>query len=146
MVSLLFYATHDGDSQLQPVIQKNTLTALRGNSPELGSFTLHFPRPPNVVFSSFLAAHTPHVHSVKDIIMQNMRMAKLKGNKNVQLLALAGHVTQRDQEGRELPVNFFVQQWTLELPFVVEVAFESGSFLTRGERLLGPSFVNLRDR
>ena len=146
MVSLLFYATHEGESQLQPVIQKNTLTALRGNSPELGSFTLHFPRPPKVVFSSFLAAHTPHIHSVKDIVMQNMRMAKLKGNKNVQLLALAGHVTQRDQEGRELPVNFFVQQWTLELPFDVEVAFESGSFLARGERLLGPSFLNLRDR
>ena len=146
MVSLLFYATHEGDSQLQPVIQKNTLTALRGNSLELGSFTLHFPRPPKVVFSSFLAAHTPHIHSVKDIVMQNMRLAKFKGNKNMQLLSLAGHVTQRDQEGRELPVNFFVQQWDLELPFDVEVAFESGSFLTRGERLLGPSFVNLRDR
>ena len=146
VVSLLFYATHEGESQLQPVIQKNTLTALRGNSLELGSFTLHFPRPPKVVFSSFLAAHTPHVHSVKDIVMQNIRMVKLKGNKNVQLLALAGHVTQRDQEGRELPVNFVVQQWTLELPFDVEVAFESGSFLTRGERLLGPSFLNLRDK
>lgn len=145
VVSLLFYATHVGDSQFQPVIQKNTLTALRGNSPELGSFMLHFPRPPKVVFSSFLAAHTPHVHSVKDIVMQNMRMAKLKAN-NVQLLALAGRVTQRDQEGRELPVNFFVQQWTLELPFDVEVSFESGSFLTRGEKLLGPLFLNLRDK
>lgn len=146
MVSLLFYATHEGKAHLQPVIQKNILTALRGNSPELGSFTLHFPRPPKVVFSSFLAAHAPHVHSVKDIVMQNMRMAKLKSNKNMQLLALAGHVTQRDEDGNELPVNLFVQQWTLQLPFDVEIVFESGSFVTRAERLLGSSFTNLRDK
>ena len=146
MVSLLFYATHEGEAQLQPVIQKNTLTALRGNSPELGSFTLHFPRPSKVLFSSFLAAHAPHVHSVKDTVMQNMRMAKQKGDKNMQLLVLAGHVTQRDEDGRELPVNLFVQQWTLELPFDVEVVFESGSFVAREERLLGSSFTNLRDK
>lgn len=142
-MSLLFYVTHEGDSHFQPVIQKNALTALHGNTPELGSFTLHFARPARVVFSSFLAAHTPNVHSVKDIVMQNMRMAKLKNK--VQLLSLGGHVTSRDQEGRELPVNLFVQQWTLELPFDMEIAFESGSFVTRGVRLLGSTFASLKD-
>jgi len=146
VVSLLFYATHERQANLQPIIQKNTLTALRGNSPKLGSFTLHFARPPKVIYSSFLAAHTPNVHSVKDVVMQNIRMAKLKGARNMQVLSLAGHVTSRDQEGRELPVNLFVQQWTLELPFEVEVAFESGSFQARRERLLGSSFANLRDQ
>ena len=35
-MSLLFYVTHEGESHFQPVIQKNVLTALHGNTPELG--------------------------------------------------------------------------------------------------------------
>lgn len=146
MVSLLFYTTHEGEAQLQPVVHKNTLTGLRGYTPELGSFTMHFPRPSKVLFSSFLAMHTPHVHSVKETVMQNMRVAKTKGGQNMQLLALAGHVTKRDQNGRELPVNLFVQQWVLELPFDVEFVFESESFISREERLIGAAFTNLRDK
>lgn len=146
MVSLLFYVTYEGEAQLQPVVHKNTLTALRGYTPELGSFKLYFPRPSKVLLSSFLITHTPHVHSVKEIVMQNMRGEKMKDGKNMQLLALAGHVAKRDQNGRELPVNLFVQQWILELPFDVEFVFESESSSTREKSLIGAAFTNLRDK
>ena len=144
IVSLLFYVTYEGWSQLEPVVQHNTLTALRGHSPELGSFTVHFPRPSKVQFSSFLATHTPNLHSVKDVVLKNMRMIKV--GKTKQVLGLPRHVTKRDENNRELPVNFFVQQWTLELPFEVEVAFESGSLFSRGERIVGSHFTSLKNQ
>lgn len=145
VVSLMFYATHEGQAQLQPVVNKEMLTALRGHSPELGSFTMYFASPPKIMYSSYLVTHTPNIHSVKDIVMRNMRMVKLKGPGKKQVLSLAGPVASRDQNGRELPLNLFVQHWTLQLPFDVEIAFESGSFLTRGDRLLGPAFESLRE-
>lgn len=146
VVSLMFYATHEGQVQMKPAVDKNMFTALQGNSPELGLFTLHFSRPLKIIYSSFLVAHTPNVHSVKDVVIRNMGLAKkLKGAEKLQLVRLPGRVTSRDEDGRELPTNLFVQHWTLQLPFDVEIAFESGSFLTRGDRLLGPAFESLRN-
>ena len=138
MVSVLFYATHEGAAKLVPVIQKGSLTSVRGESPELGKFALHFLRPPKVKLSSFLLTHTPDIHSVKEVIMHNLRYVKT--GKNKQLLGLAGQVTRHDENHRELPMNLFVQQWTLELPFEVEVVFESDSFTTRTHRLSGDVF------
>ena len=134
----MFYATHEGSAGMTPVIEKDMLKMIRGESPELGKFVLHFPHPPRVVLSSYLVTHTPNVHSVRDVVMSSLRVVKTGKNKSK--IVLAGQVTKKDANQHELPMNLFVQQWSLKLPFEMEVVFESASF-TRTERLSGTNFV-----
>lgn len=139
-MSLLYYVTHEDLINLQPSVNtKNTLTALQGNSPELGQFSILYPQPSkNLKLSNFLATHTPNIHSVKDVVMQGLSYVKV-GKKN-QLIGLQGYLPKHDQSERQLPTNLYVQQWTFQLPFEMEVIFESSSFTSRTERLSGPVF------
>ncbi|EDO39813.1 predicted protein [Nematostella vectensis] len=141
VVSLIFYTTHENSLPMEPKIHKRTLTVLHGESPELGKFSIHFPRPSkNVKLSNFLATHTPNVHSVKDIVMQSLQYVKL--GKKKQLIGLSGFVGKHDENNNELPTNLYAQQWTLELPFEMEIVFESESFATRADMLEGEVFTD----
>lgn len=132
--------THEDIIKLKPSINtRNTLTALQGESPELGKFTIGFPQPRNnVKLSNFLATHTPDIHSVKDVIMQSLNYVKV--GKKTRLIGLQGFLPKQDENHKQLPTNLYVQQWTLQLPFEMEIIFESGSFTSRSEILSGPIF------
>lgn len=56
---------------------------------------------------------------------------------------MAGELFDKDDPSK-LP-NLVVHQVTGRLPFQLEVAFESGSFTTRGDRLIGSVYDELLD-
>lgn len=100
-----------------------------------------FPKPTNkVVLSNFLATHTPNIHSIKEVVMQSLGYNKIK--KDMKLIGLQGILPKRDENQRELPTNLYIQQWTFQLPFEMDVVFESASFTSRTQRLWGNIFTD----
>lgn len=140
LVSILFYATHEGEVTFTPVFDhQGSLVRLKGQSSELGKFTLSFPKPvTGVKLANHLITHTPNIHSVKDVVIQNLGYVKV--GKDKKLVGLRGKIKKWDDKKRELPTNLYVNQLTLELPFVVEITFQSASDANMLDSISGPLF------
>ena len=134
----MFYVMNDGPGRLVPETQGGILSSVSGNSPELGSFKISFFDGEKNLLSTYLSTHLDKVHKAKDVVMENLRHFKVGEKGNMQLLGLSGRRMSGDNENKE--ENFVVFSGVFELPFTLEIAFESGSMKDRINQLKGSVF------
>lgn len=144
LVSLMFYVALDGQGQIEPILSKSgqRITAVNGYSEDLGHFKLTFPKSDSAVTQryNYLLTHSPSLDKLKDALMSGIRVDAWDKARKVPYFILGGRQVPREAEGR---ANFIVFQVSAELPFEMEVVFESGSFVHRPERLQGQVFDTL---
>lgn len=144
LVSLMFYTALDGQGQIEPILSKagTRLNAVHGYSEELGHFKLSFPKSPsNTTYRhSYLATYSPGLDKLKDSVMNGIRVDAWERSRQTPYFVLGGRQVPKDADGK---INFLMYQVTAELPFQMEVVFESSSFTNRPERLLGDVFDSL---
>jgi mannosyl-oligosaccharide glucosidase len=137
----MFYTALDGQGQIEPVLSKNgqRLNAINGYSEELGYFKLSFPKSKSETTyrHNYLLTYAPGLDKLKESIMNGIRVEAWDKARKVPYFVLGGRQVPRDAEGG---ANFLVHQVTTELPFEMEVIFESNSFVKRPERLTGSLF------
>ena len=128
----------DGPGRLVPETQNGILTSVSGNTPELGSFKISFFDGEKNLLSTYLSTHLKKVHNAKDVVMENLRHFKVGNKGKIQLLGLSGRRMTGENENKD--ENFVVFSGVFELPFTVEIAFESGSVKDRINQLKGSVF------
>ena len=134
----MFYVMNDGPGRLVPETQSGILSSVSGNSPELGSFKISFFDGKKNLLSTYLSTHLDKVHKAKDVVMENLRHFKVGEKGKMQLLGLSGRRMSGDNENKD--ENFVVFSGVFELPFTLEIAFESGSMKDRINQLKGSVF------
>ena len=135
VVSVMFVVTNEGNEELSHLISEGQLIEIHGETSVLGSFKIKFFSKEGVIkLRSYLASHESDIYDAKQAVMKHLSYIK---KSNQQLIGLPGNVT--NSEGKN--PNFFVYQVTFELPFAVEVVFESGSHLKRELSLSGKLFL-----
>ena len=134
----MFYVMKDGPGRLVPETQNGILTSVSGNTPELGSFKISFFDGEKNLLSTYLSTHLKKVHNAKDVVMENLRHFKVGNKGKIQLLGLSGRRMTGENENKD--ENFVVFSGVFELPFTVEIAFESGSVKDRINQLKGSVF------
>ena len=103
-----------------------------------------YPEPPlnlanlNSRLSTYLSTHLDKVHNAQDVVMKNLHYVKVGKKGKQQLIGLPGRKMMGENENKE--ENFFVFSGVFELPFQVEVVFESDSATERTIPLSGPAF------
>ena len=137
----MFYIALDGQGALYPVLSKNNqrLVGIEGSSQELGSFKISFPKSKSTSNQkySFLATFAPRLDNLKDVLMTGIKVEAWDKARKVPYFVLGrGQVPKDAPEG----LNFLVFQVTCELPYEMEVVFESGSYTERQTRLQGAEF------
>jgi len=140
----MFYVALDGSGQLEPVLSKtgHRLNAVNGYAAELGNFKLSFPKTSSTTVHkhNYLITHTPGLDQLKEALMSGIRVDAWDKSRRVPYFVLGGQqLTQESADG----ANLMVFQVTAELPFTMEVMFESGSNFQRSARLQGEVFSNL---
>jgi mannosyl-oligosaccharide glucosidase len=125
----MFYVMKDGPGTLTPETQNGILSSVSGNTPELGSFKISFYDGQKNLLSTYLSTHLDKVHDAKDVVMKNLHQFKLGNKGKMQLLGLPGRRMSGEVENKD--ENFVVFSGVFELPFTVEIAFESGSVKDR---------------
>ena len=138
LVSVMFYITKNGLGNLNPEITNGSLSAVSGATPELGKFKLSFSQGKNNLLSTYLSTHLDKVHNAQDVVMKNLHYVKVGKKGKQQLIGLPGRKMMGENENKE--ENFFVFSGVFELPFQVEVVFESDSATERTIPLSGPAF------
>lgn len=137
----MFYAALDDQGQLEPIVSKtgSRLNSINGFSDELGYYKLGFPKSKsNTTYRhNYLITYAPGLDKLKEAIMNGIKVEAWDRARKVPYFTLGGKQVSRDAEGL---ANFLVYQVTTELPFEMEVVFESGSFVNRPDRLIGDTF------
>lgn len=122
-ISLMFAVSNEGPGKLTRIVNGERLVEIRGRSPLLGEFKLKFRNPAGTVkLNSYLTAAVDDIYNPKDAITQKLQY-KTKANSRDQspLIGLPGDVS--NPQGK--PANLFVHQVTLQLPFQIDVVYES---------------------
>ena len=122
-ISLMFAVSNEGPGKLTRIVNGERLVEIRGRSPLLGEFKLKFRNPAGTVkLNSYLTANVDDIYNPKDAITKKLQY-KTKANSRDQspLIGLPGDVS--DPQGK--PANLFVHQVTLQLPFQIDVVYES---------------------
>ncbi|XP_029451333.1 mannosyl-oligosaccharide glucosidase isoform X2 [Rhinatrema bivittatum] len=151
LISLLFYVATDGQGTLQPHLEERTrLAFVTGSTEELGRFRVTFQKPwagegKAPIFASFnhLKAVSPSLHQLTDIVKSSLSnrfihrppVGKKKHYFAVDTFRPSPPAPGGTPAGDDCQV--LVHQVTLQLPFQVEVVFESGSFTDRPSMLSG---------
>ena len=141
LVSLMFYVALDGQGQIEPILSKSGqhIKAVNGYTEDLGHFKLIFPKSSSNTTHkyNYLLTYSPSLDKLKDAMMNGIRVDAWDKARKVPYFVLGGRQVPREAEGQ---ANFAVFQVTAELPYEMEVVFESGSYVDRPERLQGPVF------
>ncbi|XP_046472489.1 mannosyl-oligosaccharide glucosidase [Neodiprion pinetum] len=142
-ISLLFYTAIEDKTKgwIRSVVGGDEkLTGVEGNTEGLGSFKLDMtPITGTVIEHSFLVTVAPGLHLLKETVLNNLRLSPHKGSSK-KYIVLGGEQMPLDVEGKGIQPNFIVTQITAKIPFEFEVSFESGTFIDRGERLVGATY------
>ncbi|XP_022094370.1 mannosyl-oligosaccharide glucosidase-like [Acanthaster planci] len=139
IASIVFYAGLDQDNGLlQPVVKGNQLLQIRGNTKELGSFSIRFPPASNTTAYHYVSTYSPSIHLSREVVMQSLKRFPYGGTRFV--AGLAGNILALRGITDYQP-NFVAHQVTLSLPFEMEVIFESGSHTQRQAPLSGKVFT-----
>ncbi|XP_012288943.1 mannosyl-oligosaccharide glucosidase GCS1 [Orussus abietinus] len=143
IISLLFYTAVEEKTNgwIKPTLGvDNQLTGVEGVTQGLGAFRLTINPTQGVIEErSFLATVAPGLHVLKEVVLQNLRLASYKGSLK-QRIVLAGEQLPVSPEGNKVEPNFIVTQVTARVPFEIEVSFESGSVINRPEKLTGENY------
>ncbi|XP_076812485.1 mannosyl-oligosaccharide glucosidase-like [Clavelina lepadiformis] len=145
-LSVFFYAATDGQGVIQPVVESGPnglrLTKIQGETEELGKFTIKFPEENSGKKSRYHTATTKAegLHKIKDAAFMQMQVRKEgpKGKENY-LYYLTDAPSRIDSKKAKSDVIF--HQVTLELPFEIDIVFESGSWTNRRSLLAGDVFT-----
>lgn len=140
----MFYIALDDQGLIEPVLSKNgqRITAVNGYSEELGDFRLVFPKSSSNTTQryNYLLTYATSLDKLKDAILNGIRVDAWDKARRVPYFVLGGRQIPREAEGK---ANFAVFQVTTELPFEMEVLFESRSFVDREDHLSGEVFDSL---
>ncbi|XP_031842800.1 mannosyl-oligosaccharide glucosidase isoform X2 [Nomia melanderi] len=142
-MSLLFYTATDEHTKgwIKTTLgDEKHITGVEGNTQGLGTFTINI----NVVEGSieehsFLATVAPSLSHLRETVLQNLRVASHKGSQKKHIV-LAGEQVPLAVDGKKKDANFIVSQITGRIPFVIEVSYESGSFINRNDKLIGKNY------
>ncbi|XP_065653439.1 uncharacterized protein LOC136071856 [Hydra vulgaris] len=136
VVSVMFIVTNEGNEDLYHIVSEGQLLEVYGETSTLGSFKIKFFSKEGVIkLHSYLASYESDIYDAKQAVMKNLKYFKKSSSE--QFLGLPGDVKNNDAKNP----NFFVYQVTFELPFTVEIVFESGSHLKRKTSLSGNDFL-----
>ena len=136
-VSLLFAVTNEGKETLSYNIIGNKLVELYGKTKDLGYFKLKFLDPKGKIkLESYHVSYEDDIYDAKNVVSRYLQYHESGNKKHDSYLGLSGHV--KNEELRE--PNFFIYQVTLELPFEIDVIFESASNEDRKQTLSGDYF------
>ncbi|KAF5275980.1 hypothetical protein FQA39_LY00776 [Lamprigera yunnana] len=142
-VSLLWYTALDENSK-GSIKTSNTgtyLTGIRGETPGLGEFRIKMFNFSGIVsHESYLSTVAPGLHLLKETVVSSLRLEQVRPN-SPKRVVLAGELLLTTGGIKALP-NFIVTQVTGKIPFTLDVAFESGSFGTRQNTLLGDVYTD----
>ncbi|KAM3831496.1 mannosyl-oligosaccharide glucosidase [Vipera latastei] len=153
-ISLLFYMATDGQGTLQPVIEeKSRLASLRGQTEELGNFTVTFKQPtteagtPLYARYNYLQAKAEGLHRLTDVVKSSLTPRFSYAPPGLPKQHYFGVDAYHSQAvDRELHSQLLVHQVTVAVPCRVEVAFESGSVPDRPDRLLADTLTRELDK
>lgn len=138
VVSSMFYVALDGQGTVQPDLSRNVLNGVTGQSQELGTFSLRFPkaRAANLKVSH-LITYAPSLAQLTDTVRSGMKIEAWDKARTLPYFTLGGRMVPKDSPGQ----NFIVKEFTATLPLEMEVVFESGSFQDRPNALEGEVFT-----
>ncbi|XP_043919946.1 mannosyl-oligosaccharide glucosidase [Protopterus annectens] len=155
VISLLFYVATDGQGILQPHVEgQGRLAYITGFSEELGEFKVIFQKPtdrgskvPKYASYNYLKAQSPGLHKLTDIVKSSLSghfVYSPPSGESQHYFAVHTYrpppQNQMEEGGKEQS-HFLVHQVTLQVPFQIEIRFESGSFITRPSLLMGEVFT-----
>lgn len=127
----------DGQGQIAANLANDRVAAIRGRSDDLGSFQLNFPKLDKSVRYNYLIGYTPGLDQLKDVVMGGLRYQVQKGAE-VGLFSLMGR--NLPDGVQESQANVIVSQLTVNIPYEMEIAFESDNVTNRQERMIGDVF------
>ncbi|XP_059177136.1 mannosyl-oligosaccharide glucosidase-like isoform X2 [Physella acuta] len=135
VVSSFFYAALESNNgQLEPEVVKGQLSSVRGWSQELGGFRLKFVAPDGASRKeSYLVSHASQLDQLKEVLVAGLKVDAWDKARTIPYFKLAGR---RLPQGVGQP-NLVVKQVTAQLPFSVELVYQSSSFDQRAEELSG---------
>lgn len=159
-VTLMFYLTFDdnGKGILQPIraidnmdataldtsesIKFLGLSAVHGHNTQLGDFRVRFYHSDDsqVVHTAYLSTSIPNPQSVKDALQSGLRLMEDKRSKQ-RHISLAGALFDKDDAVKS--PNLIVHQVTGQLPFELEVVYESQSVRKRSDVMRGDVYDTL---
>ncbi|XP_061194547.1 mannosyl-oligosaccharide glucosidase-like [Saccostrea echinata] len=119
IVSFLMYVALDGQGELTAHLDSTKLEYIQGETNELDKFRISFSkvkRSENFKYH-YLSTQAPSLQNLKSIVTRNL----VKDYMENKIFVL------KNLQTNDKP-NFVVHQVTAELPFEIEIIFESGSF------------------
>ncbi|XP_053712097.1 mannosyl-oligosaccharide glucosidase [Synchiropus splendidus] len=153
VISLMFYAAADTQGFLEAHVEdKKRLASITGFSEELGNFKITFGKPVTGEVSSAKYASYNHLQTVSpglekltDIVRQSLNRRFVysppSGEKRHYIAVDTYKPPQRQNQQQPADPrkesDFVVHQVTVQTPFQIEVLFESASFRSRPNQLVG---------
>ncbi|XP_044262589.1 mannosyl-oligosaccharide glucosidase [Tribolium madens] len=141
-VSLIWYTALDEETKgfISLTNSATKFTGIKGETSGLGEFTIKFTNSSGIVsHESFLSTIAPGLHLLKETVVGSLRLAQDKPNSPRRII-LGGEILPEAGTGKAQP-NFVAVQLTGKVPFSVDVVFESGSFGTRQDTLVGETYT-----
>ncbi|XP_077427821.1 mannosyl-oligosaccharide glucosidase [Vanacampus margaritifer] len=155
VISLMFYAAADTQGSLEAhVEEKKRLASITGVSEELGNFKITFRKPVTGDLTSakyasynYLQTRAPGLEKLTDIVKHSLNHRFAFSPPSGERRHYIGVDTykppyhpnqQKNPPDTRKEADFVVHQVTVQLPFQMEVLFESASFRGRHDQLAGP--------
>ncbi|KAF4071349.1 hypothetical protein AMELA_G00272160 [Ameiurus melas] len=149
VVSLMFYVAADTQGSLQAHIENRTrLSHVTGTSEELGDFKITFGKPTDGEASpekytsyNYLQTLSPGLDQLTDIVKNSLSrrfvFSPSSAEKRLYIAVDTYTPPPQVQKDNRVQSDFVVHQVTVQVPFQIEVLFESGSFHDRPNQLKG---------
>ncbi|XP_061883082.1 mannosyl-oligosaccharide glucosidase-like [Entelurus aequoreus] len=152
VLSLMLYAAADTQGSLEAhVEEKSRLASITGVSEELGNFKITFRKPvtgelssPKYASYNYLQTVSPGLEKLTEIVKHSLNRRFVysppSGEKRHYIAVdtyKPPHPQHKPPDARK-ESDFVVHQVTVQTPFQMEVLFESGSFRSRHDQLVGP--------
>lgn len=138
VVSLFVYMASDGHGQVAANLANGRVAAIRGRSEDLGSFQLVFPKLDKTIKYHYMVGYIPSLDKAKDAVIDGLKYYQVATDSEAKFAGLMG--LKLPDGMPESQANLIVSQVTVNIPYEVEVAFESDSVVNRRERLVGQTF------
>ncbi|KAK3523217.1 hypothetical protein QTP86_022940, partial [Hemibagrus guttatus] len=145
IISLMFYVATDTQGSLQAHIEDKTrLSHVTGTSEELGDFKITFNKPTSgeaatdkYASYNYLQTLSPGLDQLTDIVKNSLshRFVFSPSIAEKRSYIAVDTYTPPPQKDNRIQSDFVVHQVTLQVPFQIEVLFESGSFHDRPNQL-----------
>ncbi|XP_014255518.1 mannosyl-oligosaccharide glucosidase GCS1 [Cimex lectularius] len=141
-VSLIFYTAIESQTngKINPSFA-GAITGVVGETQELGPFVVRYYNVTgNIVTKSYLSVESGGLHLLKETVRSTLRQITDKESRRKHLV-LPGDITHLQGEaGERVAPNFIATQLEVNVPFELDVVFESASFIDRPNTLTGGIF------